>query len=103
MYDDGQGVPQDDKEAARWYRAAAEQGAAGAQFNLGTMYKHGSGVSQDYVQAFMWYSLAASNLEDEYREIVVNNQNLLAKEMTSEQIAEAQRLAREWTPKTGGE
>jgi TPR repeat protein len=33
MYSDGQGVPQNDAEAVRWYRLAAEQGHAGAQFS----------------------------------------------------------------------
>ena len=41
MYDTGEGVPQDDAEAARWYRLAAEQGDADAQFNLGVMYDTG--------------------------------------------------------------
>jgi TPR repeat protein len=50
MYYTGQGVPQDDAEAARWYRKAADQGHAGAQFNLGAMYADGQSVSQDYVQ-----------------------------------------------------
>ena len=34
-YDDGYGVPEDKKEAAKWYRKAAEQGLALAQTNLG--------------------------------------------------------------------
>ena len=38
MYDRGQGVPEDDAEAVRWYRLAAEQGLASAQLNLGVMY-----------------------------------------------------------------
>ncbi len=38
MYERGQGVPQDYKEAVKWYRLAAEQGDAEAQFNLGIMY-----------------------------------------------------------------
>ena len=36
-YRDGTGVPQDDAEAVRWYRLAADQGLAGAQRNLGSM------------------------------------------------------------------
>ena len=35
MYDTGRGVPQDDAEAVRWYRLAADQGDADAQFNFG--------------------------------------------------------------------
>ena len=37
MYATGEGVPQDDAEAVRWYRLAAEQGYASAQYNLGFM------------------------------------------------------------------
>ena len=47
MYDKGEGVPQDDAEAVRWYRLAAEQGHAEAQANLGWMYDAGRGVPQD--------------------------------------------------------
>ena len=39
MYGTGRGVPQDDAEAVRWYRLAAEQGNADAQFNLGVVYR----------------------------------------------------------------
>jgi TPR repeat protein len=38
MYDNGEGVLQDDKEAIKWYQKAAEQGHASAQFSLGVMY-----------------------------------------------------------------
>ena len=44
MYDKGEGVPQDYKEATKWYRLAAEQGDASAQTKLGYMYDHGQGV-----------------------------------------------------------
>mgnify|MGYP006110907599 CR=1 FL=1 len=37
----GSGVPEDDKTAAKWWKLAAEQGNAPAQFNLGTMYDNG--------------------------------------------------------------
>ena len=37
-YDNGRGVPQDDKEAAWWTWLAADQGHAKAQYNLGLMY-----------------------------------------------------------------
>ena len=44
MYSRGEGVPEDDAEAVRWYRLAAEQGFAAAQSNLGVMYDNGNGV-----------------------------------------------------------
>jgi len=92
MYAKGQGVPQDDAEAVRWYRLAAVQGYATAQFNLGILYGKGQGVLQDYVQAHMWASLAAA----QNQALATKLRAALADDMTPEQIAEAQRLAREW-------
>jgi TPR repeat protein len=59
MYEKGDGVPQDYPQAASWFRKAAEQGAATAQNDLGTLYDHGQGVSQDHSQAAIWYRRAA--------------------------------------------
>jgi TPR repeat protein len=59
MYSDGQGVPKDDAEAARWYRLAADQGYANAQYNLGVMYVNGTGLLKDDTEAVRWYLLAA--------------------------------------------
>jgi TPR repeat protein len=59
MYDNGQGVVQDYKEAIKWYRLAAEQGLADAQYNLGAMYDMALGVLQDYKESVKWYRLAA--------------------------------------------
>ena len=74
MYEEGDGVGQDDAEAAKWYRRAAEQehenalnrlmemcnkGIAVAQFNLGGMYQDGEGVAQDNEEAAKWYRKAA--------------------------------------------
>jgi TPR repeat protein len=59
MYDLGQGVTQDYKEAVKWYRRAAEQGNAAARFALAEMYKNGDGVPQDVQAAIKWYRLAA--------------------------------------------
>ena len=103
MYLTGQGVvPQDYKEALRWARPAAEQGEARAQFLVGLMYDLGQAVPQDYVQAHMWYNLAASSLTGENRETAAVNRDRLADKMTPEDLAKAQRLAREWKPKGSG-
>ena len=58
-YIQGEGVPQDYKQAAHWYKKAAEQGHAEAQFKLGLMYAPGLGVPQDYKQAVHWHTKAA--------------------------------------------
>ena len=55
----GQGLAQDYAEAAKWYRLAAEQGHAKAQFKLGVMYDNGQGVTQDDAEALQWYRKAA--------------------------------------------
>ncbi|MEO2195018.1 MAG: tetratricopeptide repeat protein [bacterium] len=96
MYANGSGVPQDDAEAVRWYRLAADQGVALAQYNLGLMYQFGSGVPQDDVQAHMWFNLAALRLTSALREIAVQGRDRVADRMTPEDRSEAQRLASEW-------
>ena len=95
MYQDGLGdVPRAFAVAASWYRKAADQGHPLAQYDLGTMYAKGQGVPQDYVSAHMWYILAAAKgLTDAAKE-----RDMVAAQMTPAQIAEAQRLAREWKP-----
>ena len=99
MYGRGQGVPQDYAEAVKWNRLAAEQGDAEAQHNLGVSYHRGEGVPQDYVQAHMWFNLAASRAPASERDEAIKMRNVAASNMTPAQIAEAQKLAREWKPK----
>jgi TPR repeat protein len=99
MYRRGQGVPQDYAEAVKWNRLAAEQGDAEAQHNLGVSYHRGEGVPQDYVQAHMWFNLAASRAPASERDEAIKMRNVAASNMTPQQIAEAQNLAREWKPK----
>ena len=96
MHDYGQGVPQDDAEAARWYRLAADQGLALAQVNLGVRYENGRGVPQDYIEAHMWFNLAVAQSSGKDRNRWVRSRDIIAAKMTAEQIAEAQRRARVW-------
>jgi TPR repeat protein len=60
LYDNGYGVPQDRREAAKWYRLAADQGVAQAQCNLGLLYDNGTGVLQDDREAVRWYRRAVA-------------------------------------------
>ena len=99
MYAEGQGVPQDQALAADWYRKAADQGNPQAQYNLGLWYAHGDAGRPDNVRAHMWFNLAAASFPDtdiRDRNAASSSRDALAKIMTSAQIAEAQRLAREW-------
>ena len=66
-YTTGRGVPRNDREAVGWYRKAAEQGNALAQYSLGVMYANGPrfvclyrcGVARDDAEAVAWYRKAA--------------------------------------------
>jgi TPR repeat protein len=95
MYASGQGVTRDDAEAAKWFRHAAEQGVPGAQTNLGLLLAKGQGVPQDYVEAAKWFILAASRNHAN----ALKNRDLLAAEMTKEQIAESQKRAAQFSAK----
>ena len=63
MYDRGEGVPMNSKEAVKWFRKAAEQGHAQAQNNLGDMYRTGEGVPMDSKEAVKWFRKAAEQGE----------------------------------------
>ena len=92
MYKRGEGLPQDYALAAKWLLMGAKQGSAQAQYDLGAIYLLGRGVPQDYVLAHMWFNLAAAG----GHATPAKARDLLARAMTSAQIEEAQRLAREW-------
>ena len=100
MYVNGHGVSQDYAQALIWYRKAADQGNGSAQLGLGLMYANGHGVPQDYVRARMWFDIAAAaaGASDVSVRTAVKWRDLVATRMTPAQVAEAQRLAREWTP-----
>jgi TPR repeat protein len=100
-YATGDGVPKDTIQALAWYTKSAEQGLADAQYNLGMKYWTGDGVPRDFVTAYMWFNLAAAQGSQGGKgsngsQILRDD---LEKEMTPAQIAEAQKLSREWKPK----
>jgi hypothetical protein len=104
MFSEGYGVPRDYAEAMKWYRRAADHGDAGAQFFIGMMYRDGKGVPKDYIQAYLWLNLASSSSEPQGPHMTLGKMASevrdfdVASKMTPAQIAEAQRLAREWKP-----
>ena len=61
MYAYGRGVRQDDTEAVKWFRQAAEKRLTQAQYNLGIMYYSGRGVRQDRTLAQEWFGKACQN------------------------------------------
>ncbi|MCX6907235.1 MAG: tetratricopeptide repeat protein [Verrucomicrobia bacterium] len=94
-YDEGQGVPENEVEAAKWYRKAAEQNSGAAQFNLALCHASGEGVAKDYVEAYKWATLAVGQGNENAKKL----REMLEKEMTPEQIAEGKRRASVFKPK----
>ena len=91
IYYNGEGLPQDYKQAVYWYKKSADQGNAIAQYNLGIMYYNGEGVAQNYKKAYVWKSLAAAQGHKK----AAHNINIIAKKLSSRQLYEAQELAAE--------
>ena len=94
LYLQGDAPPQSSQMALFWFSRAAEQGVVPAFAKLGQMYQEAQGVPPDFVQAYMWLYLAATNGDAPSAE----RRDILAMNMTYAQIAEAQKLAREWKP-----
>src|SRR5437867_1804409 len=94
-YANGEGVPKDEAEAAKWYRRAAEQGFAAAQYELGACFANGLGVIRDHVAAYELMNLASA----QGHELAKQYLSVVETRMTVEQVAEAQRLAREFKPR----
>ncbi|MGD9925069.1 MAG: tetratricopeptide repeat protein, partial [Pseudorhodoplanes sp.] len=92
-------VLQDFSEGLKWYRRAADGGNPQAQFNLGVINYNGKGVPQSNVRAHMWFNLAAANFppsDSRNREIAANVRDVVAMKMNREEVADAQKLARDW-------
>jgi hypothetical protein len=98
IYYGGSSVPQDYAEAAKWFRKAAEQGNPRGQFALALCYVKGQGIPEDYVEAYKWFNLAAAQ---NVTEAIYDRHNLV-NSMTPAQIAEGQRLSREFVPRKEG-
>jgi uncharacterized protein len=101
MYDTGLGVAKNRQEAIEWYRKAAEQGHANAQFSLGARYFVTEDCREfepriDNIEAYKWLILAAA----QGNRYAVDFRDALKQKMNATQIAEAQRLAKEFKPKT---
>ena len=96
MYFGGEGVSEDPAEAVKFFRMAAEQGDPEGQHKLGATLYLGLGVLQDYEESHKWLSLAAAGGN---KDAMKFRDEFVAKELSSSQLAHAQRLAREWQAK----
>jgi TPR repeat protein len=80
----------------KYFRLAAQQLNARAQFNLGQIYGNGDdGVPQNLPRSLMWFSAASSRLVGDQQKIAKENMAEVARAMTPAQLQEAQALARQ--------
>lgn len=98
LYLGGLGVRRDTNQGVKWLSRAAEQGNTRAQSFLGLAYWYGDGVPQDYVVGYSWFNIAARYGASQ----IVEVRDHMASQLTTEQLAEGQRLAREWRPTREG-
>lgn len=109
LYQSGRGFPKDFEMAARYFGQSAQQGEAAGAKNIGLAFARGQGVERKPVQAYFWLSIGAfdevsqSNAKwgTEALELIDDPAVLrdkLARSMKADEIAEAQRLTREWRP-----
>lgn len=98
-------IPQSEVEAARWFRLAANQHHSRAQHELTVMFAEGRGVPQDYVEAYRWAKLADHPNFNYIDDRLVKHpnftniddlENRITKSMTPAQVAEGEKLLREW-------
>ena len=87
MYADGDGVPQDYIEAAKWYRKTADRGYPAAQHLLDAMYARGDGAQQDYTMSFAWFKIAATSGDQDTGDARATALKII----TPQQVAEGQR------------
>lgn len=72
-YYTGDGVKQDYQEALKWFRKAADQGDARAQYNIGLMYDNGIGVALNHIEALIWYQKAADQGDTDAQAAIKNS------------------------------
>ena len=91
MFSQGQGVPQNNAEAIKWYSKAANLGYTKAQFNLGFRFYKGVGVPKDVIKTYVWWSVASASGNERAK----RNLEILRSEMTLKQVAQGQNEAAE--------
>lgn len=81
-------------DVRKWLLIAAQAGDPISMMNLGMAYFHEIGGPADYVEAYKWFTLA---VERGANQGVIDGRPGLIPKMTPEQIAEAEKRAKEWS------
>jgi TPR repeat protein len=97
LFLEGRGAVKDYIQGMQWLRRAANAGSAQGQLRLGNLYMDGIGVAQDPVMAHMWLNLAAARANDQIlREAAIAMRDEVSAGLSSSELDQARRLAREW-------
>ncbi len=78
------------------YKSNADLGDVWAQLKVAQYFQAGLGVPRDYQQAYFWANVAAAYGDEKAAEL----RDELESKLTKSQIAESQRAAAKWNPKT---
>ncbi len=105
----GRGTDQNTDVGMAWLRIAADRGEPLALYNLGNVYRR-PGAEQDLIQTYRWWTVMMRRIVDGDIKsfpdpaaaipVVRERRAQIAERMAAEQIAEAERLAEAWRPKT---
>jgi len=92
LYLAGKGTLQDFSEASKWFILAAEQNHPLAQYELGLLYQFGQGIEPDNEKSYMWFNLAAAAGVEQ----AIGARDKTMRSLSRDQLASAQKAAREW-------
>lgn len=96
MFEDGLNAfgGQKYEKAYQLWKPLAEKGNSDAQYYMGVMFANGQGVKRNYIVAYAWYSVAA-----EEQDMAEENRDDIEVTLSEPQLAQAKKLAREYTQK----
>lgn len=97
MYDYGQGVQEDKKEALKWYLMAAQRGSGRGQFAAANLLSHGDAGPRNLVEAYKWLTLANQSLANQAGQVTpvqaLELRDQISRQMSQTDIDKAQSLA----------
>jgi TPR repeat protein len=95
-YISGKGVPQDYIQAGVWFRRAAFQGDADAQFSFRLLNAEGAGVPQSFAEAYFWLDVAAAGLKGDQEQAAAKERDETAAKLKPQELLSIQKRAEKW-------
>jgi TPR repeat protein len=94
--DNGNAIDSNRGEAMKWLSRAAEHGQPRAQMRLAELYAAGPAAARNYGRSCQWFVLAMTGLNGVHRQRAQNGYDSACSQLTTTEIAAAQRRARDW-------